>query len=91
MKAATLPSLRVDDELRAAAESVLGADETLSAFLLDSVRRNIERRKAQKEFLSRGLLAKDEARASDSYVSATDMLTRLDEVLARTCKARASA
>ncbi|MBB4274449.1 YlcI/YnfO family protein [Rhizobium mongolense] len=33
MKTASLPSLRFDPELRAAAESVLEVEETLSAFL----------------------------------------------------------
>ena len=44
MKNATLPSLRVEPELREAAESVLLAGETLSAFIETSVRETIERR-----------------------------------------------
>lgn len=82
MKTATLPPLRVDSATRAAAESVLREGETLSGFVLEAVRLNIERREAQREFIARGLLARDEARASAEYVSADEMLARLDASLA---------
>jgi hypothetical protein len=83
MKNATLPPLRVDSALRDAAESVLREGETLSGFVLEAVRLNIERREAQREFIARGLLARNEARASGTYVTAEDMLSRLDASLAR--------
>ncbi len=83
MKTATLPPLRVNSELREAAESVLHEGETLSGFVLESVRMNIERREAQREFIARGLAAREEARQSDHYVSAADMLKRLDKSLAK--------
>jgi hypothetical protein len=83
MKNATLPPLRVDSALRSAAESVLREGETLSGFVLEAVRLNIERREAQREFIARGLLAREEARTTGDYVSAKDMLTRLDASLAR--------
>lgn len=83
MKKATLPPLRVDSALRSAAESVLREGETLSAFMLEAVCLNIERREAQREFISRGLLAREKARTTGDYVSAEDMLTRLDASLAR--------
>lgn len=86
MKNATLPPLRVDSTTRAAAESVLREGETLSGFVLEAVRLNIERRETQREFIARGLLARDEARASGEYVSADDMLTRLDASLDRARK-----
>ena len=82
MKNATLPPLRVDSELRAAAEAVLHESETLSGFVLEAVRLNIARREAQHEFIARGLLAREEARASGEYVSADEMLARLDASLA---------
>lgn len=81
MKNATLPPLRVDSELRAAAEAVLREGETLSGFVLEAVRLNIERREAQREFIARGLLAREQARASGEYVSADEMLARLDATL----------
>lgn len=82
MKTTTLPSVRVAGELRAAVESVLGEGETLSAFLLESVQLNIGRREARREFIARGLHARDEAPASDEYVDAEEMLARLDATLA---------
>lgn len=82
MKSATLPPLRVDSALRKAAEVLLREGESLSGFVLESVQRNIERRCAQREFIARGLLARDEARASGEYVSAEAMLARLDAILA---------
>ncbi len=83
MKTATLPPLRVDSELRAAAESVLLKGETLSGFVLDAVRRNIERRTTQREFFERGLTARDAARETGEYVEADEMLARLDATLVR--------
>lgn len=86
MKDTTFPSLRVDSATRTAAESVLRQGETLSGFVLEAVRLNIERRETQREFIARGLLARDEARASGKYVSATEMLARLDASLVKTLK-----
>lgn len=91
MKDATLPPLRVERELRAAVEAVLHEGETLSAFVLEAVRLNVERREAQREFIARGLLARDEARAAGEYLSADEMLARLDTVLAAARKGPAAA
>lgn len=82
MKNATLPPLRVDSELRAAAKSVLQDGETLSGFVLEAVRLNIERREAQREFIKRGLQAREQSRKSGQYVSSDAMLKRLDDSLA---------
>lgn len=84
MKNATLPPLRVDTELRAAVESVLREGETLSSFMLEAVQLNVERRETQREFIARGLHAREEARTTGGYVEADEMLSRLDAVLART-------
>jgi len=83
MKNATLPPLRVDSELRAAAEAVLQEGESLSGFMLEAVRFNIERREAQREFIARGLAARDQAGKSGHYVSSDAMLKRLDKSLAK--------
>lgn len=91
MKNATLPPLRVECELRSAVEAVLHEGETLSAFVLEAVRLNVERREAQREFIARGLLARDEACAAGEYVSADEMLTRLDAALAAARKGPAAA
>ena len=83
MKSASIPSLRVDPELRSAAESVLQEGETLSSFAEQSLRANIQRRRAQQEFIARGLAARDAARSSGEYFTADDVLRELDERLAK--------
>ena len=83
MKNASLPSLRVDSALRAAVESVLQEGETLSGFVLEAVRLNIERRGVQREFIARGLAVREAARQSSHYVSSDEMLLRLDASLVR--------
>lgn len=83
MKNATLPPLRVDPALREAAESVLQHGETLSGFVLEAVRLNIERREVQREFIARGLAAREAAKKSGQYVSSSEMLKRLDTSLSK--------
>src|ERR1700685_3046002 len=51
-KSRTIPPLRVSEELRADAESVLAPGETLSAFVMDAVSRTIDFRKSQLDFLA---------------------------------------
>ena len=77
MKTKTLPPLRVTPELRRDAESVLADGETLSAFVLESVARNIEARRAQQAFIERGLASAARARKSGKYVSAEAVLRKL--------------
>lgn len=70
MKTATFPSLRVDPDLREAAESVLQVGESLSAFIEASVRETIERRRNRNEFLARGLVAREDyQRTGVSYAA----------------------
>jgi predicted transcriptional regulator len=81
MKTRTLPPLRVTPELRRSAESVLDRGETLSAFVLDSVARNIEARRAQRTFIKRGLASAERARESGRYVPAETVLLKLSRRL----------
>ena len=83
MKTATFPSLRVDPELRDAAEKVLQEGESLSSFLEQSIRESIERRRAQREFIARGLRSRDEARRSGKYVKSEVVIGRLEKMLTR--------
>jgi hypothetical protein len=53
MKSAAIPAVRVPPELRQAAEDVLQAGETLSGFVAEAVRRNVEFRQTQKAFVER--------------------------------------
>ena len=82
MKTATMPALRVEPELRQAAEEMLRPGETLSAFVEDSLRRNVELRRAQQEFIARGLDSRDAAKKSGIYFSADEVLQELDDMLA---------
>lgn len=82
MKTATFPSLRVDPELRQAAEQVLQEGESLSNFVEQSIRGNIERRKFQREFIARGLLARDDALQTAAYASSEAVVARLETMLA---------
>jgi hypothetical protein len=75
MKTATMPALRVLPELRQ-------AGETLSAFVEDSLRRNVEFRRTQQEFIARGLASSDAAKKSAVYFSSDEVLQELDEILA---------
>jgi predicted transcriptional regulator len=83
MKTATIPSLRVDEELRNAAESVLQEGETLSGFVVQSIRESIERRQTQHEFVARGLQARKTARKAGEYVSTNSVVDRLEKMLLR--------
>ena len=81
MKTATFPSVRVNPELRQAAEQILQEGESLSGFVEQSIRESIERRQFQREFIARGLRARDDARQTGRYVSADAVLGRLEDML----------
>ena len=81
MKTATIPALRVEPKLREAAQSVLTNGETLSSFVEESLRANIERRKYQQDFIARGLASRDEAKRTGEYYSAESVLAELDDIL----------
>lgn len=82
MKTKTLPPLRVTPTLRREAESVLAGGETLSAFILDSVARNVEARRARQAFVARGIASAERARRSGRYVSADSVVRKLSRRLA---------
>ena len=83
MKAATLPSLRVDPQLRDAAQSVLQEGETLSGFIETSLRETTERRRTRAEFVARGLASRDQALASGVYFAASDVHAELGQMLSQ--------
>jgi hypothetical protein len=83
MKTATIPSLRVDPELREAAEAVLDEGESLSSFVEQSVRESISRRLAQREFIARGLVAREKVRKTGKYVSSATVIGKLEKMLAK--------
>lgn len=83
MKTATLPSLRVEPELRQAAENVLRKGESLSGFVEAAVRTQIHRRQTRQAFIARGVAARDAARETGEYISAEEVLDELDALLAQ--------
>lgn len=86
MKSATLPSLRVDPQLRHDAEAVLEDGESLSQLIESAIRDRVALRKHQADFLARGLAARDKARRTGRYVSSETML---DQLQARLQKVKA--
>jgi hypothetical protein len=67
MKTATFPSVRVEAELREAAESVLREGETLTSLIETAMRETIHRRRVQDEFVARGLRSSDDAKRTGLY------------------------
>lgn len=82
IKTASLPSLRVEPEFREKAESVLREGETLSSFIEGAVRKQVEIRKSQAEFIARGLASLEDARRTGVYYSADQVHAELREMLA---------
>ena len=83
VKSRTIPPLRVSEQLRSDAESVLAPGETLSAFVMDAVSRSIDFRKTQLDFLARGMASAERARTRGGYVPAAKAVARLHKRLTR--------
>jgi len=83
MKDTTIPPLRVSQELRKQAEAVLEEGETLSAFVLEALNRNIEYRKSRQEFIARGIASAARSRKTGRYVSAGAVIAKLARRLAK--------
>lgn len=81
MKSASLPSLRVEPELRKAAEQVLREGETLSSFIEASLKTSIGQRLSQDQFIARGLASRDRAREHGIYHDATSVIEELQAML----------
>ena len=81
MKTATIPSLRVEPELREAAENALERGETLSGFVEQALREKIQRRRLQGEFIARGLASLEEAKRTGEYFTHEDILSDMDAII----------
>jgi predicted transcriptional regulator len=81
MKTATIPSLRVEPELRRAVEELLEEGESLSSFVEQALRDSLDRRRLQSEFVARGLVARDQAHRTGRYVDADKVVDRLASML----------
>ncbi|MEW6689757.1 MAG: YlcI/YnfO family protein [Pseudomonadota bacterium] len=82
MKSDTIPPLRVSGRLRREAEAVLQEGESLSAFVLESLTRGIEARRAQAAFIARGLASGAKARKHGGYMPLADVMRKLERRLA---------
>ncbi|HET7662098.1 MAG TPA: YlcI/YnfO family protein [Rhodanobacteraceae bacterium] len=80
MKTATLPPLRVEPELRQAAEAVLAEGESLSSFMEKSLRDEVNRRRMRAEFIARGLAARDEAKRTGVYYTVDEVMDSLRHI-----------
>jgi len=85
MKTSTIPSVRVDPELREQLERVLHEGETLSSFVETSVRETVRRRVEQAEFVARGIVSLEQATRTGRYIDAGAVVAKLQ---ARLDKAR---
>ncbi len=81
MKSASIPSVRVEPELRVEVESLLVDGETVSEFVEASVRAAVLRRRNQAEFIARGLRSLEEARRTGDYVDADTVVDGLQRKL----------
>ncbi len=81
VKTGNLPSLRVDPALREAAETVLREGESLSSFMEQSVRDEVNRRRMQSEFIARGLAAREEASRTGVYYTVDEAMSSLRQIL----------
>ncbi|OAJ60771.1 prevent-host-death protein [Paraburkholderia ginsengiterrae] len=77
----TILTLRVDPELRMAAEGVLRKNESLPEFMDSALREGIARRRVQNGFISRGLASAKQAGRDNEYFSADDVLSELERRL----------
>ena len=87
MKAATIPSLRVESALRSAAEEVLRDGESLSDFVEYALWTQIRQRQEQVAFIARGLASRDRAKTTGVNFSSAAMLKKLDARLVKAKKA----
>ena len=81
MKTATIPALRVEPELRHSAEDILYKGETLSSFVIESLRQGIKNRQLEQDFINKGLVSRDQAKADNEYYDAKEVLIELKSLL----------
>jgi predicted transcriptional regulator len=64
-------------------EAVLQEGESLSSFVEQSVRAQIEQRKARDEFIARGLASREKATLTGMYVASSEVVKGLASQLAK--------
>ncbi len=81
MKSAVIPQVRVDSALRAGLEAFLEQRETLSEFVLASVRSAVETRRVQQRFHERGQASWEHYQRTGESVAAEEVLAVLQAKL----------
>ena len=81
MKTATIPPLRVDPELRALAQNSLHEGETLSSFVIESLKQGIQNRQLKQDFIARGLASQLDAKTTNEYFESGEVLNELKQML----------
>lgn len=81
MKTATIPSVRVEPEIREQIEQVLGENESLSQFVEAAVLASVRYRVGRAEFVARGLQSLEAAKNSGEYFDASEVIDRLQKKL----------
>ena len=66
---------------RKAAEAVLREGESLSSFMEQSLRDEVNRRRTQAEFIARGLASRDEAKRTGVYYTVDEVMGSLRSML----------
>lgn len=90
MRSASTPSLRVDPELRQAAEeAVLRDGESLSSLTEQALRAHVTRRQLQRGFVAGGLASRDEARRTGEYFDALSVHAELRGMLTKSSSGKA--
>ena len=83
MKSSMLPPVRVPEDLRNAAESVLTRGETLSSFIQQSVERAVEYRRVQAAFQVQGEAALEHYKRTGVSHSVDEVVAELQAKLNR--------
>lgn len=81
MKTAAIPQIRVLPELREALDAALHEKETVSEFVEEAVRRAVEYRRVQSQFLTRGEAAWQSFQKTGQAADAEAVLDRLQQRL----------
>ena len=74
-------SISIGAELLAEAKSVLHGNESMSAFVEQSVQLGILHRRLRLKFVDRGLATTADSEHTEEYVDADEVLRELDEML----------
>ena len=90
MRSTSLPAVRITPELKQQLEDVLADGETVSALVERAVRGEIERRVMEDEFRRRGIEAIERVEAGGAYLTAEEVLGKLEAKLQRAKELQAS-